>query len=81
MTPAQGLSADDHASFARDGFLVVPGFLDAATGAELTSRARALVDAFDPTTVSIFSTKDQVRTSDAYRYPEDNWLRPGSAAE
>jgi phytanoyl-CoA hydroxylase len=66
MTRAQGLSADDHACFARDGFLVVPGFLDAATCAELAARARALVDAFDPQTVSIFSTKDQARTSDAY---------------
>jgi phytanoyl-CoA hydroxylase len=66
MTRAPGLSADDRAAFARDGFLVVPGFLDAPTCAALADRARALVDAFDPTTVSIFSTKDQASTSDAY---------------
>ncbi len=66
MTRAPGLSADDRATFARDGYLVVPGFLDAPTCTTLADRARALVDAFDPTTVSIFSTRDQASTSDAY---------------
>ena len=66
MTRSPGLSADDRAAFARDGYLVVPGFLDAPTCERLADRARALVDAFDPQTVSIFSTKDQASTSDAY---------------
>lgn len=66
MTRSPGLSADDLAAFARDGYLVVPGFLDATTCEQLASRARALVDAFDPTTISIFSTKDQASTSDAH---------------
>ena len=68
MTLAPGLSADDHTAFARDGFLVVRGFLDAATCDTLANRARALVATFDPQTVavSIFSPKDQARTSDAY---------------
>jgi phytanoyl-CoA hydroxylase len=66
MTRAPGLSADDRHAFARDGLLVVPGFLDGPRCERLADRARALVDAFDPTTVSIFSTKDQARTSDAY---------------
>ncbi|MFS8066297.1 MAG: phytanoyl-CoA dioxygenase family protein [Byssovorax sp.] len=66
MTRAPGLSADDRAAFARDGLLVVPGFLDGSWCERLADRARALVEAFDPTTVSIFSTRDQARTSDAY---------------
>jgi phytanoyl-CoA hydroxylase len=69
MQPAQrapGLSADDRAAFARDGFLVVPGFLPAATCDALRERARELVEGFDPRTISIFSTKEQTRTSDDY---------------
>jgi phytanoyl-CoA hydroxylase len=66
MARAPGLSADDLAAFERDGFLVVPQFLAPATCNALRERARALVDAFDPTTVSIFSTKEQTRTSDEY---------------
>lgn len=63
---ATGLSEPQRAAFARDGFLVVPGFLSAATCDALRGRARELVDAFDPRTVSIFSTKEQTRTSDDY---------------
>jgi len=66
MTRAPGLSDDERAAFARDGFLVVPGFLEQATCAALRERARALVEAFDPSTVSIFSTREQTRTSDEY---------------
>lgn len=66
MTRALGLSTDDRHAFARDGLLVVPGFLDGPQCERLADRARALVDAFDPTTVSIFSTNDQASTSDAY---------------
>lgn len=66
MERAPGLSADERAAFGRDGYLVIPGFLPEATCDALRGRARALVDAFDPTTVSIFSTKEQTRTSDDY---------------
>ncbi len=63
---APGLSADERAAFARDGYLVVPGFLSPARCAALRERARELVEAFDPTTVSVFSTREQTRTSDDY---------------
>jgi phytanoyl-CoA hydroxylase len=66
MQRSPGLSADQRAAFARDGFLVVPGFLAPATCDAMRERARALVDAFDPSTVSIFSTREQTRTSDEY---------------
>ena len=53
--------------YARDGFLVVPSFADAATCARLVDRARRLVDDFDPGAVrSIFTTHEQTRTSDDY---------------
>lgn len=50
----------------RDGFLVVPDFVDAATCATLKDQANALVAAHAPTTVSVFSTNEQTRTSDDY---------------
>jgi phytanoyl-CoA hydroxylase len=65
MTPP-GLTRDDLAAFARDGFLTVPAFVPPATCERLIARARALVDAFDPSTVSIFSTRDQAKTTDDY---------------
>jgi phytanoyl-CoA hydroxylase len=55
--------------FQRDGFLVVPGFVPAATCDALIARAKAIVDEFLPTNeqeVSVFTTNDQVRRSDAY---------------
>ncbi|MBX3232447.1 MAG: phytanoyl-CoA dioxygenase family protein [Labilithrix sp.] len=54
------------AAFERDGFLVVPGFVDAATCAALRGRAGELVAGFEPRTVSVFSTNEQTRTSDDY---------------
>lgn len=65
-TRPPGLSADERSRFERDGYLVVPGFVPAAACDALIARANALVDAFDPTEVSIFSTKDQARTTDDY---------------
>lgn len=54
-------------SFRRDGFLVVPSFVDAETCERLVARARGLVDAFDPGEArSIFTTHEQTRTSDDY---------------
>jgi phytanoyl-CoA hydroxylase len=54
--------------FARDGFLVVPGFKSAAEIAALRARALELVDAFDPAESSgVFTTRDESATkSDAY---------------
>ena len=51
---------------ARDGFLVVPGFVPDATCDALVARARVLVDAFEPRSVSVFTTNEQTRTTDAY---------------
>jgi len=50
----------------RDGFLAIPGAVDVARCRELSNRANEIVEAFDPTTVSIFSTHEQTRTSDEY---------------
>ena len=52
--------------FERDGFLVVPDFVDHATCDALIARAGELVRAFTPETVSIFTTREQTRTSDDY---------------
>lgn len=56
MQPALGLSEDKRAALARDGFAVVPGFLAPARCDALKARAGAIVDAFDPTTMSIFKS-------------------------
>ena len=55
-------------AFERDGFVVVPDFVSATACDELRARANELVDEFEPTeeTKSIFSTREQTRTSDDY---------------
>jgi phytanoyl-CoA hydroxylase len=50
----------------RDGFLVLPDAIDVDRCRELQARAEGIVDAFDPSTVSIFSTHEQTRTSDEH---------------
>ena len=60
------LSTAQVAAFERDGFLVIPDAVDPAACDELMARAGEIVDAFDPATVSIFSTQEQTRTSDEY---------------
>jgi phytanoyl-CoA hydroxylase len=54
--------------FARDGFLVVPGFKSAEEIAALRARAAAIVDALDSAESSaIFTTRDEAKTkSDEY---------------
>lgn len=54
------------ARWERDGFLVLPGAFGADRCAELEARATEIVEAFDPATVSIFSTHEQTRTTDDY---------------
>ena len=55
------------ASYARDGFLVLPDFLPAADCDALQARAAALVAAFDPGPArTIFSTRDQGHARDRY---------------
>jgi phytanoyl-CoA hydroxylase len=61
------LSAAQRDAYARDGFLVLPGFAPPAECARLMARAATLVDGFDPDAHrSIFSTTDQTRTTDEY---------------
>ncbi|MEO6391800.1 MAG: phytanoyl-CoA dioxygenase family protein [Pyrinomonadaceae bacterium] len=53
--------------FQRNGYLVIPDFVSASDRASLRQRADELVAEFDPrSTVSIFSTIEQTRTSDEY---------------
>jgi phytanoyl-CoA hydroxylase len=53
-------------SYERDGFLVLPRFVEPAACDALIARAAELVAAGAPATRSIFSTRDQARTSDAW---------------
>lgn len=50
----------------RDGFLAIPDAIPLDRCEALMARAAEIVDAFDPQTVSIFSTHEQTRTSDDY---------------
>jgi phytanoyl-CoA hydroxylase len=62
-----GLSAQQLASYARDGFLVIEGFAGRQECARLRRRAEELVRDFDPQgVISIFSTREQTRASDDY---------------
>src|SRR5205085_8462465 len=61
------LNAQQLAQYERDGFLVLEDFVSLSDCAALRARAEELVAAFDPAgVVSIFSTHEQTRTSDAY---------------
>ncbi len=58
------LSADQVEGFRRDGFLVVPDFVDAASIAELRTRAVEIVHEWEPTGErTVFTTEEQERTS------------------
>lgn len=61
------LTSEQLDDYRRDGFLVLEDFVSAEACAELRGRAGELVSAFDPRgAVSIFSTREQTRTSDEY---------------
>ena len=61
------LTAEQHAQYNRDGFLVISDFADAGSCDALRRRAGELVNTFDPSgIVSIFSTREQNRRSDDY---------------
>ena len=54
-------------AFAREGYLVLPGFKDAAEIAAVRARAAAIVAAFDPSeSRTIFSTTDQAKHTNDY---------------
>jgi phytanoyl-CoA hydroxylase len=61
--------------FARQGFLVLPGFVPEASCDALKARAEELVAGFRPETVSIFSTHEQTRTSDEYFLSSGDQIR------
>ncbi len=62
-----GLTDEQLASYRRDGFLVVEDFAPAEECDQLRERARELLGGFRPgTSVSVFSTREQTRTSDDY---------------
>ena len=60
------LSKEDIAAYHRDGFLVVKDWLSRDEIQSLRSSAEQLLKDFDESTVSVFSTNEQTRTSDAY---------------
>lgn len=60
------LSDADLTAYRRDGFLKIDGFAEAAACDRLVARSYELIDAFDPSTVSVFTTDEQVRATDGY---------------
>lgn len=61
------LTSEQLDAWERDGFLVLPGFVAADACDELTAHARRLIAGFDPEEVrSVFTTRDQDRTSDEW---------------
>jgi phytanoyl-CoA hydroxylase len=58
---------EELARYERDGFLVLEGFAAPEVCDRLRRRAAELLEAFDPAdTFSVFSTREQTRTSDEY---------------
>jgi phytanoyl-CoA hydroxylase len=67
------LSSEQIERYERDGFLVVPDFVDTRACAELKARAEEIVADFRPTNArTVFSTDEQERVSN------DEFLRSGS---
>jgi len=66
---------DPRAAYERDGFLVLERFLDDATCDALIERAGEIVRAFRPETISIFTTHEQTRRSDAYFLESGDQIR------
>ncbi|MCZ6900462.1 MAG: phytanoyl-CoA dioxygenase family protein [Bacteroidetes bacterium] len=60
------LSQDQINNFHRDGFLIIPNYLDDDEIATLRLKAEKMVNDFDVSQVSVFSTVDQTKTSDQY---------------
>jgi len=61
------LAATQIACYEREGFLILPNFVDKHACDRLRARAEELVRDFDPQdSVSIFSTQEQTRSSDEY---------------
>ena len=61
-----GLTPEMRASFDRDGYLVLRGYVDPVTCDALRERAEAIVDEFDPAeATTIFSTTTRAHSADA----------------
>jgi len=61
------MTSTEVAQYERDGFLVLPNFVSDDACDALRARAEELVRDFDPAgLISIFSTREQTRTSDDY---------------
>lgn len=61
------LNSEQISQYERDGFLVLEDFVDVGSCERLRARAAELVRDFDPTgLISIFSTREQTRTSNDY---------------
>ncbi len=70
------LSNDQRDQFGRDGYIVIPNFKSMDAIAGLRQRAAEIVNDFDPTQHrSIFTTRDQVKTTDDYFLRSDNTIR------
>ena len=61
-----GLNAQQRDDFERDGVLVIEGFADQAACRALIHRSHELLEAFEPESISVFTTHEQTRTSDDY---------------
>jgi phytanoyl-CoA hydroxylase len=60
------LTPEQLEAYGRDGFLVVEDFVAPEECDRLRARAEELVAVFEPETISVFSTREQTRTSDDY---------------
>jgi phytanoyl-CoA hydroxylase len=60
------LDAGDRKRWEDDGLLVLPGFAEPDACDRLIERANQLLSEFDPSTISVFSTKNQTTTTDQY---------------
>ena len=70
------LTSDQLTAWERDGFLVLPGFASAEACDDLRVRADVLIAGFDPDEHrSVFSTKEQTRTSDEYFLTSGDQIR------
>src|SRR5918999_350172 len=70
------LSSAQLADYERDGFLILEGFASGEACDSLRARAAELVAGFDPSgVVSVFSTREQTRTSDDYFLSSGDQIR------
>lgn len=70
------LSPNQRAQFERDGYIVLPEFKSMGAIAALRQRAAEIVNDFDPAKHrAIFTTREQLKTTDDYFLRSDNTIR------